>query len=111
MEKLIYMGGCLDYKLSGDTIENITLENVPGRRGMRDIIVAEEDGIVITKNGNVPYKKGQIVASFYDYGSGDFDTDRVIVFTSQDLLDILAYQDELNAHIQKEINNKENETV
>lgn len=80
MEHLI--GRTFEYKIKSNNTEDITFSQQDHNTVLRYIHIAEEDGRVYTKDGYIPYKKGQIVAYLYAYG--DFHCERPVVFSTAD---------------------------
>ena len=80
MEHLI--GRAFEYKIKSNNTEDITFSQQDHNIILRYIYIAEEDGRVYTKDGYIPYKKGQIVAYLDAYG--DFYCERPVVFGTVD---------------------------
>lgn len=80
MEHLI--GRTFEYKIKSNNIEDITFSQRDNNITLRHVYIAEEDGRVYTKDGYIPYKKGQIVAYLDAYG--DFYCERLVVFSTED---------------------------
>lgn len=54
-------------KLVGDSIEELELKTNESELYISSVFVAEDDGRIITKNGYISYKKGQVVISIGHY--------------------------------------------
>lgn len=80
MEHLI--GRAFEYKIKSNNTEDITFSQQDHNIILRCIYIAEEDGRVYTKDGYIPYKKGQIVAYLDAYGN--FYCERPVVFGTVD---------------------------
>lgn len=80
MEHLI--GRTFEYKIKSNNTEDITFSLRDNNITFRYVYIAEEDGRVYTKDGYIPYKKGQIVAYLDVYG--DFRCERPVVFSTAD---------------------------
>lgn len=80
MEHLI--GRAFEYKIKSNNTEDITFSQQDHNIILRYIYIAEEDGRVYTKDGYIPYKKGQIVAYLDAYD--DFYCERPVVFGTVD---------------------------
>ena len=86
MEHLI--GRTFEYKIKSNNTEDITFSQRDDNIVLRYIYIAKEDGRVYTKDGYIPYKKGQIVAYLDAYS--DFYCERPVVFsTADDLVAII----------------------
>lgn len=85
MEHLI--GRTFEYKIKSNNTEDITFSQRDNNIVLRYIYIAEEDGRVYTKDGYIPYKKGQIVAYLDAYG--DFHCERPVVFSTTDDLAVI----------------------
>lgn len=80
MEHLI--GRTFEYKIKSNNTEDITFSQRDNNIILRYVYIAEEDGRVYTKDGYIPYKKGQIVAYLDAYS--DFYCERPVVFSTAD---------------------------
>lgn len=85
MEHLI--GRTFEYKIKSNNTEDITFSQRDNNIVLRYIHIAKEDGRVYTKDGYIPYKKGQIVAYLDAYG--DFHCERPVVFSTVDDLAVI----------------------
>lgn len=106
MEHLI--GRTFEYKIKSNNTEDITFSQRDDNMVLRYIYIAEEDGRVYTKDGYIPYKKGQIVAYLDVYG--DFYCKRPVVFSTVDDLAVIIETERKKYKENKNNNNSSKQT-
>lgn len=106
MEHLL--GRTFEYKIKSNNTEDITFSQRDDNMVLRYIYIAEEDGRVYTKDGYIPYKKGQIVAYLVVYG--DFYCERPVVFSTVDDLAVIIETERKKYKENKNNNNSSKQT-
>ena len=106
MEHLI--GRTFEYKIKSNNTEDITFSQRDNNIVLRYIHIAKEDGRVYTKDGYIPYKKGQIVAYLDAYG--DFHCERPVVFSTVDDLAVIIETERKKYKENKNNNNSSKQT-
>lgn len=106
MEHLI--GRTFEYKIKSNNTEDITFSQRDDNIVLRYIYIAKEDGRVYTKDGYIPYKKGQIVAYLDAYG--DFHCERPVVFSTVDDLAVIIETERKKYKENKNNNNSSKQT-
>ena len=106
MEHLI--GRTFEYKVKSNNTEDITFSQRDDKIVLRYIHIPEEDGRVYTKDGYIPYKKGQIVAYLDAYG--DFYCERPVVFSTADDLAVIIETERKKYEENKEENKNDNDS-
>lgn len=106
MEHLI--GRTFEYKIKSNNTEDITFSQRDDNIVLRYIYIAKEDGRVYTKDGYIPYKKGQIVAYLDAYG--DFHCERPVVFSTVDDLAVIIEAERKKYKENKNNNNSSKQT-
>lgn len=106
MEHLI--GRTFEYKIKSNNTEDITFSQRDNNMVLRYIYIAEEDGRVYTKDGYIPYKKGQIVVYLDVYG--DFYCERPVVFSTVDDLAVIIETERKKYKENKNNNNSSKQT-
>ena len=103
----IILGKDLNYKMIGDSIEDLrfVVEDKSNGIYVDTIIVADNDGKILLEEGFLPYKKGQIILSMQVWNNKeDKWFRRPVVFNNADVAEIIN-------NLKKEIEVVENETV
>lgn len=103
----IILGKNLDYKMVGDSIEDLRFieENKGADIYVDNMMVADNDGKILLEEGFLPYKKGQVIISAQVWNKKeDKWFRRPIVFDNADVAEIIN-------NLKKEVEVVEDEAV